>query len=77
MLETLKKSSSSSNPMYRAHIKIWTGSGEEKTAATHTHRKERGQMSPPAQERYGDVCIRKKLIKEAHVQKRHKKTNKN
>ena len=32
--------------------KLWTGSGEERTAATHIHNGERDQRSSPAQERY-------------------------
>ena len=49
----LKKISSSSYSVYPAHRKkkLWTGSGEGKTAATHTHKGERGQRSPPARER--------------------------
>ena len=46
---------------YISHIKkLWTGFGEGKTAATHTHRKERDQRSSPAREKYGDVHTRKK-----------------
>ena len=44
-------SSSSSYPVYPAHRKLWTGSGEGRTTATHTHKDERGQRSPPARER--------------------------
>ena len=40
-------SSSSSYPVYPAHRKLRPGSGEGKTAATHTHKGERGQRSPP------------------------------
>ena len=41
--------------MYPAHRKLRTGSGEEKMAATHTHKGERGQKSIPTRERSREV----------------------
>ena len=48
-MEELK--SSSSHPIYPVHRKLRSGSREGKTAATHTHKEERDQRSPPAQRR--------------------------
>ncbi|CAO2822288.1 unnamed protein product [Amaranthus hypochondriacus] len=39
----LSYDSSSSYPGYPAHRKLWTGSGEGRTAATHTHKGKHGQ----------------------------------
>ena len=53
--------SSSSYLVYPAHRKkLWTGFGEGRTATTHTHKGERGQMSPPARARYGDIATRER-----------------
>ena len=43
---TVIRTLSSSYPVYPAHKKLWSGSKEEKTAAIHTHKEERGEKSP-------------------------------
>ena len=54
--------------MYLAHRKLWTESGEERTATTHTHGGERSQRSPPARESYKNVATcEKRPIKEKKV----------
>ena len=45
--------------------RLWTGSGEGRTAATHTHKGERGQRSPPTREKR-----RKKKKKEEEKEKK-------
>ena len=34
---------------------LWTGSGEERTAATHTHKGERGQKESPGLRKIGKI----------------------
>ena len=52
--------SSSSYPVYPAHRKLRTGSGERKMTTTHTHKGERDQRNLQTRERSREVYAQKR-----------------